>query len=98
MQIAQRTISAEDKNRAMKHELSLKPKLIYVSYINEEAHRWRNNVGGTTCNYDTFYGLALSSKSFDKVTKDLINEYTQTFQIQYVSRYNEKIYDRINKV
>lgn len=83
MQIAQRIISAEDKNRAMKHELSLKPKLVYVSYINDEAHRWCNNVGGTTCENDAFYGLAISSKPYNNGIKDLINEYTQTPKMQY---------------
>lgn len=68
----------------MKHELSLNPKLIYASYINEEAHRWRNNISGTTCDNDAFYGLALSSTPFYKATNEY-NEYTQTSQMQYVS-------------
>lgn len=66
----------------MKHELSLKSKIIYVSYINQEAHRGGNNVGGTTCDSDTFYGLAISSKPYNIVIKDLIGENTQTPKMQ----------------
>ena len=67
----------------MKHELSLKPKLIYVSYINEEAHRGGNNVGVTTCDYDAFYGFALSYEPNNKTAKYLVNEYAQTHIMQY---------------
>lgn len=70
----------------MKHKLSLKPHLIYASYINEEAHRWRNNVCGTTFDYDAFYGLALSRNLYNNAIKNLINEYTQTLQRQYSYR------------
>lgn len=73
----------------MKHELSLKSKIIYVSCINKEAHRWRKNVSGTTCENDVFYGLAISSKLFNKATKNLIGENTQTLKMHYAYQYSE---------
>jgi hypothetical protein len=73
----------------MKHKLSLKPHLIYASYINEEAHRWRNNVCGTTCDNDAFYGFVLSYEPNNKTAKDLVNEYEHTYIMQYAYLYNE---------
>lgn len=73
----------------MKHELSLKSKIIYVSCINKEAHRWRNNVSGTTCENDVFYGLAISSKPYNNGIKDLIGENIQTHKMQYSYQYSK---------
>ena len=73
----------------MKHKLSLKSHLIYASYINEEAHRWRNNVSETTCDNDAFYGLAISSKPYNNGIKDLIGENIQTPQMHYAYQYSE---------
>lgn len=83
---AEKHTSVGYKNRAMKHKLSLKPHLIYASYINEEAHRWRNNVCGTICDNDAFYGFVLSRNLYNNAIKNLINEYTQTLQRQYSYR------------
>lgn len=73
----------------MKHELSLKSKIIYVSYINQEAHRWLYNVSETTYDYDTFCGHVISSKPYNNVIKGHIGENTQTPQMKYTYQYSE---------
>lgn len=72
----------------MKHELSLKSKIIYVSYINQEAHRWLYNVSETTYDYETFCGLVII-KLHNNAIKDLIGEHTQTPQMKYAYQYSE---------
>ena len=62
---------------------SLKPKLIYVFRINDEAHSGCLKVGETTCDCDNAHTLRPNCSALNQAAKKRINQYTQTAGIAY---------------
>ena len=73
----------------MQFESSLKPKLIYVFRINDDAHKGCLKVGEATCHEDDVLGFAPCCKALNKAAKDRIDQYTQTAGISYELLYTE---------
>lgn len=73
----------------MKFTSSLKPKLIYVFRINDEAHKGCLKIGEATCDTDNIIGLVPNCKSLNESAKKRINQYTQTAGITYELLYTE---------
>jgi hypothetical protein len=73
----------------MKYTSSLKPKLIYIFRINDDAHSGCLKIGDTTINHVDVVGLAPNSSQLNKAAKLRINSYTQTAGIAYELLYTE---------
>lgn len=73
----------------MQFESSLKPKLIYVFRIPDEAHRGCLKIGETTCSEENIFGLAPGCKQLNQAARERINQYTQTAGISYELLYTE---------
>ena len=67
----------------MKYELSLKPKLIYVFRINDDAHKGCVKIGEATLNEFPDLTAQPNSKVLNQAAKKRINQYTQTAGIAY---------------
>ena len=73
----------------MQFESSLKPKLIYVFRINDDAHKGCLKVGEATCHEDDVLGFAPCCKALNQAAKARIDQYTQTAGISYELLYTE---------
>lgn len=73
----------------MQFESSLKPKLIYVFRINDDAHKGCLKVGEATCHEDDVLGFAPCCKALNQAAKARIDQYTQTAGISYKLLYTE---------
>jgi hypothetical protein len=73
----------------MKFTSSLKPKLIYVFRINDEAHKGCLKIGEATSDIAELFGLEPNSKELNKSAKKRIDQYTQTAGISYDLLYTE---------
>lgn len=68
----------------MQHFIQLKPKLIYVYRINDEAHRGILKIGEASCNSSANYlALQPNSKELNAAARERINHQTQTAGIKY---------------
>ncbi|UEG55035.1 Eco57I restriction-modification methylase domain-containing protein [Mucilaginibacter daejeonensis] len=73
----------------MKFTSSLKPKLIYVFRINDEAHSGCLKIGEATSDSSELFGLEPNSSALNKAAKKRIDQYTQTAGIAYELLYTE---------
>jgi hypothetical protein len=80
----------------MKFVSSLKPRLIYVFRINDEAHKGCLKVGQTTAPDDVdITSTPPDSRPLNQAARKRINEYTQTAAISYELLYTElSVYSR----
>lgn len=68
----------------MQHFVPLKPKLIYVYRINDEAHRGILKIGEASCNSsDNYLALLPNCKELNAAARQRINEQTQTAGVKY---------------
>jgi hypothetical protein len=68
----------------MQHFIQLKPKLIYVYRINDEAHRGILKIGEASCNSsDNYLALQPNCKELNAAARERINHQTQTAGIKY---------------
>ena len=68
----------------MQHFIQLKPKLIYIYRINDEAHRGILKIGEASCNSSANYlALQPNSKELNTAARERINHQTQTAGIEY---------------
>lgn len=76
----------------MQHFVPLKPKLIYVYRINDEAHRGILKIGEASCNFSPNYlALQPNCKELNAAARQRINEQTQTAGIKYELLHTEVI-------
>lgn len=74
----------------MQHFIQLKPKLIYVYRINDEAHRGILKIGEASCNSsDNYLALQPNCKELNAAARERINHQTQTAGIKYELLYTE---------
>ena len=73
----------------MKFTSSLKPKLIYVFRINDQAHSGCLKIGEATSDSNELFGLEPNSSTLNKSAKKRIDQYTQTAGISYDLLYTE---------
>jgi len=73
----------------MKFTSSLKPKLIYVFRINDDAHFGCLKIGEATSGTSELFGLEPNSKALNISAKKRIDQYTQTAGIAYDLLYTE---------
>lgn len=73
----------------MKFEQAMKPKIIYVFRINDEAHKGCLKVGEATIESAELYQLGPNASALNKAAKKRINQYTQTAGIAYDLLYTE---------
>ncbi len=73
----------------MEYFSSLKPKLIYIFRINDEAHRDCVKIGEATFDSDNIFGLSPNCSVLNKAARARIDQYTKTAGIAYELKHTE---------